>query len=185
MKNLLSQTLLITLVYVLILILPTTYSCSDSGINECFECKPTLLRHCSRNLSDKRCCLKQPLYPEMIPDGTYWVRIEIYDCFFTGNCTQLYKDQCPVNDNWDELADNPEHDVATASCSYKVTTNIPVFKNKTFIQERGIGLPFACTETASFYPTVDYDYKFQDSINSSITSRIGISLNTPPASAIL
>jgi len=72
--------------------------------------------------------------PELIPNGTYWVRVEIFDCYFTGDCSGIYRkyDRWSVDDAG--APPNTWYAIGVSGCSMILTTNIPVLSESEYPQ---------------------------------------------------
>ena len=107
----------------------------------CFECKQPYLYSVPGLYQTNVEIFDSPI-PEIIPNGFYRVYVEIYDCFFTNDCSSM-KTVCSKSEFYGNSC-NKSEDVS--ACSYKIRTNIPPFNKNEYTSIRGIVFPFACRE---------------------------------------
>ena len=100
----------------------------DKGLVSCFECQLPYIDTMDGTYRHDFEIVNSPV-SDVIPDGAYYVELEISNCYFTGDCYKMFKNQCSwLNTGADQSKPDYYSDINVAACDFSISNNISVFK---------------------------------------------------------
>ena len=99
----------------------------NAAMVSCFECQLPYIDTMDGKYRHDFTIVNSPV-PDVIPDGDYFVELEISDCYFTGDCYKMFKHQCTwLHPGGDEPEPDYYSDIDVAACDITISNNISIF----------------------------------------------------------